>query len=193
LRAAALGADDLVSTPSERACLDALRDAAGERDGPMERHGIRVFVIVERLARDGGLELDREVLLCASLLHDVGLYPRASEGGAYVTDGRHYAAGVLTPGRWSGDRLERCLDAIELHHELRPQWERGAEVELHRRADLVEVSAGLVRFGLRGGWLRGLFRAVPRTGFYPEIARLLGRALRERPASLPRIFMVAGA
>jgi hypothetical protein len=182
-----------VSTSAERASLDALREATGERGGPMERHGIRVFLIVERLASKEGATVDREVLLCASLLHDVGLYPRASEGGAYVTDGRHYAAGVLVSGRWSGDRLERCLDAIELHHELRPQWERGAEVELLRRADLVEVSAGLVRFGLRGGWLRGLFRAVPRAGFYPEIARLLGRALRERPATLPRIFVVAGA
>jgi hypothetical protein len=143
LRAAAWGpsAEDLVSTSAERASLDALREAAGERGGPMERHGIRVFLIVERLASKEGATVDREVLLCASLLHDVGLYPRASEGGAYVTDGRHYAAGVLVSGRWSGDRLERCLDAIE----------------------------------------------------HPEIARLLGRALRERPATLPRIFVVAGA
>ena len=193
MRAAALSADDLVSTAAERESLAALRRVVGRADGPMERHGVRVFVLVESMAAQAGLAVDREAVLCASLLHDIGLYPGASEGGPYVSDGRHFASGLLAPRSWPAERLERCLEAIERHHELRAQWHRGPEVELVRRADLIELTAGLVRFRMRGGWLRGLFRAAPRAGFYPEIARLLGRALRERPATLPRIFVVARA
>jgi hypothetical protein len=88
--------------------------------------------------------------------------------------------------------MTRLGDAIELHHELRSQRERGAEVELLRRADLVEVSQTLVTFGLRRSWLRGLRSAVPPAGMVPEISRLLARAARERPATVPRIFTAAG-
>jgi len=52
----------------------------------------------------------------------------------------------------------------------------------------VDGLAGLVSFGLPGSWLRGLFRAVPRRGIYREAAWIVGRLLRERPATIPRIF-----
>lgn len=183
-----LTADDLVSTDAERACLAALREATDRADGPMERHSVRVFLLAERLGADGGTSFDRELALCASLLHDVGVYPLASEGGVYVTDGRRFTERTLGPFAWSSERLGVCLDAVEHHHELRPQWARGAEVELIRRADLVDVVPGLITFGLPRPWLRGVMRAVPRTGIYRELARIVGRLLRERPATIPRIF-----
>lgn len=183
-----LRADDVVSTDAERACLAALRDATRATDGPMERHALRVFLVAERLGAELGGPFDREVVLCASLLHDVGAYPLASTGGVYVTDGRLFAERTLTPFAWSSERLRVCLDAVEHHHELRRQWARGAEVELIRRADLVDVLPGLITFGLRRPWLRGLALAVPRRGIYGEVARIIGRLLRERPTTIPRIF-----
>lgn len=66
-------AEDLARTASENAVLAALREAAGGTGGPMERHGLRVFLIADRLATARELKVDREVLLIAGLLHDVGL------------------------------------------------------------------------------------------------------------------------
>ena len=181
-------ADELVRTGAERECLAEVRRLTGGAGRPLENHNVRAFLIAERLADRRGLKADREVLLCAAHLHDAGLYPGAATDASYVEDGACLAARLLAAHGWPEGRLRRCMDAIERHHELRPQWKRGVEVELLRRADLVDVSGGLVTFGAGRGWVRSLGREAPRRGFYREIGRLLVRAARDRPATLPRIF-----
>ncbi|HKH40696.1 MAG TPA: HD domain-containing protein [Solirubrobacterales bacterium] len=181
-------AEDLVRTDSEVAALEKLRAITGESGGPMERHGLRVFLIADRLATAGGAGVDREVMLIAGLLHDIGLYDEASHGGVYVREGAEFTAELLRRQGWDEERIRHCFDAIERHHEFRSQWDRGAEVELIRRADLIDLSAGLVRFGLSRKWLKDLFNAVPRNGTYRTIGREVGRILRHRPLTLPQIF-----
>lgn len=154
----------------------------------MENHCARAFVVAGELGRRDGLAIDRELLLCAAWLHDAGLYPAAATHDTYVADGRHLAERLLD---WPAERMTRLGDTIEYHHELRSQWQRGPEVELMRRADLVEVSQTLVTFGLPRGWLRGLRSEIPPAGMVPEISRLLAGALRERPATVPQIFVAA--
>jgi predicted hydrolase (HD superfamily) len=181
-------AEDLAATPSETAALEALREATGQSGGPMERHGLRVFLIADRLATARELQVDREVLLIAGLLHDVGLYDAASHGGVYVREGAEFTAEILRKHAWDEERIRLCFDAIERHHELRSQWDRGEEVELIRRADLVDVSSGLVRFGLSREWLRDLGKSVSRDGTYRTIGYEVARVLRHRPLTFPQIF-----
>jgi hypothetical protein len=181
-------ADDLVTTDAERACLAALRAATGETDGPMERHCVRQFLVAERLGEPTPAVIDRELLLCAALVHDAGLYPGVSTEDVYVTDSRRLAERTLAPFGWPHERLARCLDAVEQHHALRSRRDWGAEVELIRRSDLVDVTRGLVAFGLPRTWLRELFRSVPRMGFYRMLASEVLRMARERPRTLARIF-----
>lgn len=181
-------AEDLARTDSEVAALRKLREITGEAGGAMERHGLRVFLIADRLATAREIEVDREVLLIAGLLHDVGLYDEASHGGVYVRDGAEFTAELLRQHDWGDDRIQVCFDAIERHHELRSQWDRGAEVELIRRADLVDLSDGLIRFGLGREWIRDLFKSVSRDGTYRTIGYEVARVLRHRPLTLPQIF-----
>ena len=181
-------AEDLARTDSETAALAALREASDEAGGPMERHGLRVFLIADRLATARELKVDREVLLIAGLLHDVGLYDAASHGGVYVKEGAEFTAEILRKQGWDEERIRLCFDAIERHHELRSQWDRGDEVELIRRADLVDVSNGLVRFGLSREWIRDLFKSVSRDGTYRSIGYEVARVLRHRPLTFPQIF-----
>lgn len=176
-------------TEAEQACLATLRELTGEERGPMELHGMRVARLVERLAADRGAEIDRELVMCAALLHDAGLLPSVTRGGVYVTEGGELARSVLQDHGWPPERTRLLFDAIERHHEVRQQWARGIEVELVRRADLIEVSGGLVRFGVTRAFLRVLAREHPRAGFYRAVGRLLGRAVRERLLTLPRIFL----
>jgi HD superfamily phosphodiesterase len=180
-------ADGLATTSAECACLGALREATGESAGAIERHCVRQFVIAERLAESASDEVDRELLLCAALLHDAGLYPGVSTGDVYVSDSRRLAERTLAPFGWPEARLARFLDAIEQHHALRARWDWGVEVELMRRSDLVDVTRGLVAFGLERAWLRKLFEDVSRAGFYRMLAREIARMLRERPLTLLRI------
>ena len=182
-------ADTASTTDASRACLAELRTLAGTDGGPMERHCLRVYEIAVELGRRRGAEVDREVLLCAAWLHDAGLYPGAASHDTYVVDGRRLAARVLDPFGWPPERLALTGDAIERHHELRAQWRRGNEVELMRRADLIDVSGGVVRYGLDRPWLHDLYARVSRKGMVGEIGRLVGRALRERPLTMAAIFM----
>ena len=181
-------AEDLAHTEAESAALAQLREITGETRGPMERHGLRVFLIADRLATAREVTVDREVLLIAGLLHDIGLYDEASHGGVYVREGAEFTADLLKKQGWDQGRIRLCFDAIERHHELRSQWERGTEVELIRRADLVDLTSGLVRFDLSREWLRDLFRSVPRDGTYPTIGREVARQLIHQPLQFARIF-----
>jgi hypothetical protein len=166
-------ADELVCTEAEAAALQALRVATGETDGDMERHTVRQYLIAERLADTRGLTFDRELLLCASFLHDAGLYGPASTGDVYIKDSARYARRTLESLGWPEDRLRVCLDACEQHHAFTSRWSMGNEVELVRRSDLVEVLPELARFGIPRSWLkRQLWQAVPRAGFWPATLQI---------------------
>jgi predicted hydrolase (HD superfamily) len=183
------GFEEIVSTAPEQDALDRLRAATGVSDGIMERHCLRVRHIAARLAADRHWVIDGEVLTVAAILHDIGLYPPyASRDEAYVADGAVLAREILPEHGWAPERVKRCADAIERHHELRAQIGRGPEVEAIRLADRCDVSGGIQRAGVSRAWLRGLVRAIPRRGLYRELVRLLAPELRRRPATLPRIF-----
>jgi HD domain len=181
-------AEDLARTDSELAALAKLREVTGESGGPMERHGLRVFLIADRLATARGVTVDREILLIVGLLHDIGLYDGASDGGVYVREGAEFTAELLRARSWDEGRIRLCFDAIERHHELRAQWGRGDEVELIRRADLADLTSGLISFGLSREWRRDLFRSVPRNGTYQTIGRDVAKQLIHQPLQFARIF-----
>ena len=88
-------ADGLVATDLERRSLSELREASGEVDGPMERHCVRCFLLVERLAAKRGVAFDREVALSAAFLHDIGLYDSVSSGGVYTDEGGELARALF--------------------------------------------------------------------------------------------------
>src|SRR3954454_23890011 len=179
-------ADELICTESEAAALKALRTATGEIDGDMERHTVRQYLIAERLADTRGIAYDRELLLCASFLHDAGLYGPASSGDVYIKDSGRYARRTLEPLGWSEERLRTCVDACEQHHAFTPRCWLPNEVELVRRSDLVEVLPELVRFGIPRSWLkRQLWPAVPRAGFWPATLDILRAEWRRM---LPGMF-----
>jgi hypothetical protein len=182
------GFEELAKTEAERVALERLREATGVRNGPMERHCLRCRQIAARLAGSRGWVIDGEVLTVAAILHDIGLYPGVATAAEYTADGASLARTLLPQFGWTPDRIELCAEAIDRHHDIRRQLARGGEVEAMRLADLTDVSGGLLRFGLDRGWLRQLVAEVPRRGLYREIGREVGRALRERPLTLPRIF-----
>jgi len=181
-------AETLASSPAELRCLEEVRTATGAVDGPVERHGARCYLLAQHLAVHRGIDADEEVLLCAGLVHDLGLYPGVAAGGAYTADGAEFAKRVLGELGWGAERIALCANAIEFHRALREQWSRGPEVELMRLADRIEISAGRLTCGLSADTVQDVFSMASRKGLYREVARMAGRALRERPATLPLIL-----
>lgn len=131
---------------------------------------------------------DQELLTVASILHDVGLYPAVSTGGVYTAEGAELARELLDRHGWDDERIRRCADAIDCHHDVRSQLGRNSEAETLRLADRVELSGGLLTAGLDRSWLRELRREVPVRGLAGELAREVGRALRQRPLTVAQIF-----
>jgi HD superfamily phosphodiesterase len=181
--------EKLATTGAERDALARLRSATSVVEGPMERHCLRCRHIAAELAARRGWIIDGEVLTVAALLHDIGLYPGVASGGVYTADGATLARELLPGHGWSPERVELCADAIDRHHDLRRQTAYGVEVEALRLADLIDLSGGLLTFGLGREWLRTLRNAVPARGLGAELAREVGRALRTRPLTMPRIFL----
>lgn len=163
--------DSPAFTDTVTACREELRRAAGVSEGSIERHSARVFLIMEQLAHESSVSLDREVAACAAFLHDIGLYDPAATPRFYLRHGRIAAEHVIDSFSWTAERTRLCLDAIELHHRLTQQWNKGVEVELLRLADLVDASRGLVNLGLDRRWLRQLSQAIERRGLQRELLR----------------------
>jgi HD superfamily phosphodiesterase len=155
----------------------------------MERHCLRCRHIAAQIAERRGWPVDQELLTVASILHDIGLYPEASRGGVYTADGAALGRELLARHGWEADRIERCADTIDRHHDVRSQLARGSEAEALRLADRVELSAGLLAAGLDRAWLRALRREVPVRGLWGELGREVGRAIRQRPLTMTRIFL----
>lgn len=78
---------------------------------------------------------------------------------------------------------------IENHHKVRGLREGAYPlVEVFRRADLVDVSLGLVRCGVSWSFIRRVQRQFPDEGFHLRLVRLLGGWFSSHPASPPPFF-----
>lgn len=181
-------ADSLATTDAETRALRALREASGETDGVMERHCVRCFLLCEKLARREGHELDREVTLCAALLHDIGVYESVTHGGVYTEEGAEVARGLALDAGWDERRAALCADACAYHHSVRSKREHGFEVEAMRLADRIEVFGGLFKSGLTREQIREVSAAAPRDGFYRGLLHVVWPLVRTRPRTLPSVF-----
>jgi hypothetical protein len=126
----------------------------------------------------GGGALPDSVQLAAPF-HDLGIWT----AGTFDYLGPSVK---LAQAHLAAQRLERhgpeVAALINEHHKLRRY--RGpfaASVECYRRADLVDVSLGLLRFGLSRAHLCAVQAAFPDAGFHWRLATLTARQLLRTP------------
>lgn len=122
------------------------------------------------------------------------------------------AAAFHDLGLWTHDRLdyldpsvELCMQYLEqegmahwqqeiaviidMHHYIKTYKGKYQQLaELFRRADLLDVSLGLVNFGLNRGIIRQVKREIPNAGFHRTLGRYTGRQLLRNPINpLPMV------
>ena len=128
-------------------------------------------------------EEERRKLVIAGCFQDLGIW---SDGTVdylppSIVRAREYlkANGLEA---WS-EEIELMID---MHHKLRQfQDARFPLAEVFRKADLVDVSLGLVKFGLPASTVNSVKAQFPNAGFHKRLLQLAGGWFAKHPVSPP--------
>lgn len=121
----------------------------------------------------------QQKLMIAAAFHDIGLWTENTLD--YIAPSVHPAMHYLEQ-QGLADWSEEISLMITEHHKIRRFGDkRYPLVEVFRRADLVDLSRGLVRFGLSRRFLRELNACFPNAGFHAGLMRKAGRWLKKHP------------
>ncbi len=122
----------------------------------------------------------------AAAFHDLGIW--TDKTFDYLPPSIRLATAYLEKSD-RADWVPEISEIILQHHKLTPyRRNRTWLVEAFRRADLVDVTRGLFRFGLPRSDVEDLFRKWPSAGFHKGLVRLELTRLRTKPWSpLPMV------
>jgi hypothetical protein len=161
--------------PAVEAILPKWREALGADYVPYRNHLYRMLHFFRGLNGDDA-EGDARAAV-AAVFHDLGIW--SDHTFDYLEPSARRAVehiGEADPGR------DEIVAMIVEHHKIRP-YRGNARVEAFRRADLVDVSLGLVRFGLPRAYVQEVKQAFPNAGFHQRLVQLFGQRLRTHPFS----------
>lgn len=166
------------------ALLSPWAEALGADRAGYTNHVIRVLLHCDALyARNGGdgerpsRQLEYRV---TGVFHDLGIW--TDETFDYLVPSIDLAA-VHLEAQEREDLIPLVTRMIDQHHKQRPAGPPDDPVEIFRRADAIDVSLGLRRFGLGFGHARAAFRAYPSRGFHRTLIRLTAKRTIEHPTS----------
>lgn len=174
----------ITTFPFVDAALQPFAPALGA-DGPGYRNHIARALNFFIALRGGNAELP-PALQAAVPFHDLAIWTHDTFD--YLEPSAELARAHL-----QSQGLEHLWPEVQAlvveHHKLRPYRGPHAEnVELYRRADLVDLSLGLVRFGLTRRTVQRVRAAFPDAGFHRRLLALtLREALRHPLRPLPML------
>jgi hypothetical protein len=169
------------------ATLDAIIDAhaadLGADAEPYRNHTYRVANLCMAFAGDAA---DVTKIEIAAAFHDLGIWtdhtfdylePSVAQAEAYLA----------RSGR--SDLASEIAMIIRMHHKVtRHRGEPGWLVEPFRKADWVDVTRGLLRFGLPRSMIRALYSQWPSAGFHKRLLQLEFGHLRRHPLNPLPVF-----
>lgn len=120
-----------------------------------------------------------EKIATAAVFHDIGIWTDRTFD--YLQPSVRLACAHLTcAGR--DEWAEEITEMILQHHKISPyRGNRHWLVEPLRRADLVDVSLGLITFGLPRKLVREIYATWPTAGFHKRLVQLELARLRTHP------------
>jgi hypothetical protein len=143
----------------------------------------------------GGLAVDEELLLVASLMHDLGMADAAgtqASGCACFTG--HSAASAMQVAHthgWPAARAQALGDAIALHMNGQVDVSQGVEAHLLQQATACDViGARLAQLPLN--YRQAVLRAHPRGDFDAVFSRFVAAQARQQPGSRAALMHLAG-
>lgn len=156
--------------------------ALGKDFDGYRNHAYRVMNLCHALSPSA----DRDKIALAAAFHDLGIWTAGTFD--YIPPSAQLATTHLAaagPSSWTAE----IETTIKEHHKLsryrpHPDW----LVEPFRKADLIDVSRGVVTFGLPRRLIADLFAQWPSAGFHKRLVQLSLTRLRTHPFSpLPMV------
>ncbi len=161
--------------------LEALFDAYSERFGkeqtPYRNHIYRVINLVA--IQKALTEEELEKVAIAGFFHDAGIWLAGTFD--YLEPSARLAVHYLEEQgleAWSPE-----IEAIILNHHKVTRFSTDSRslAEMFRRADWIDVSLGLLRFGLPAARIRHIRATFPNAGFHTLLLKLSGQQLLSQP------------
>ena len=167
----------LTALPTLDALLDTHAAALGADAIGYRHHAYRVANFYWLLAPGDADALEK--LSIALAFHDLGIWTAGTFD--YLPPSRQLACAHLQANGREAWRDE--IDAmINAHHRIRTlPADTQASVEAFRRADWIDVSRGVRRFGLPRAAVREVIAAFPNAGFHRRLAMLTLQQWRRHP------------
>lgn len=162
------------TVPLLESLLEQHRAVLGADHTAYRNHCCRVFHFATAL---GVAPADEELLAIALAFHDLGIWTHGTLD--YLGPSEQLARDWLATQGRSQD-ADRVAAMIANHHKV-SAYPGDALVEAMRRADLVDVSLGLVRFSIPRDEVRAVQRLFPDAGFHWRLVQLTGRQLLRDP------------
>ena len=169
-------------SPTVDAILTQHRLALGADYAGYRNHAHRVL----HLCRHLDPALDVEKVAIAAAFHDLGIWTHRTFD--YLMPSADLAAAYLRQNGQAGWTQE-ITRAIGDHHKLsRSESGAGSLAEPFRRADWIDVTMGIVSFGVTRSALRQIYEPWPSAGFHWRLVQLSARRFREHPLNpLPMV------
>lgn len=161
----------------------ALLDELLERHAPVlgrdhrayRNHCQRVVNFCAALApRD---EAGPQKMAIAAAFHDLGIWTHGTFD--YLPPSEELAAAYLADAGKSA-WTDEVVAMVREHHRIR-RYSGGTLVEAFRKADWLDVTQGLLSFGLPRTFRREVFAAYPNAGFHKRLLQLGGKRLLTHP------------
>jgi hypothetical protein len=166
------------------AILDAHRSAIGADFTRYRNHCYRVANLCVAFAPPGASLHDR--IAIAAAFHDLGIW--TDHTFDYLEPSVRLAVAYLAERGHNGWEPE-IVAAIREHHKLSAyRGNAGPLVETFRRADWIDVTSGVFRFGIPRSFVRALYARWPDEGFHRLLVRLELRHLRQHPLNPLPVF-----
>lgn len=166
----------LTELPLLETLLDAHSEAIGLDLIAYRNHCCRVVNLCMALYGDDPDALEKAQI--AAAFHDIGIWTHKTFD--YLAPSSELALQYLRQsgrGGWS----DEVAAMVTEHHKITAA--PGKLVDAFRRADLVDVSLGLLRAGLPANFVSALKREYPNRGFHKRLLQLGAQRLRSHPLS----------
>ncbi|MGQ0700591.1 MAG: hypothetical protein ACT4PZ_20415 [Panacagrimonas sp.] len=144
---------------------------------PYRNHNYRVVNFCTELLGDREPETLQKLSIAAAF-HDLGIWtdgtfdyldPSESRALAYLQE--------IGCAEWAPE----ISAMVQEHHRIRGARAGGALAEAFRKADWIDVSLGLLRFGLPGDFVHQVRTVFPNAGFHRRLVQLSLRQLLRKP------------
>lgn len=125
---------------------------------------------------------EKNKMIIAAAFHDIGIWSGDAPNVDYIDPSVEVARDYLIENGYGED--EKVLLMISEHHKM-SEYKDDPMVEIFRKADLVDFSLGLVRFGVEKDFIKAVRTELPNAGFHKRLAELTLNRIGSHPFKNP--------